>query len=121
MSSTDNSQKKPIGFSPEELKHPDRLLQLKITCRGCGQLVDRSEIMDYLNCVNNPDLETIIVCNENEVYHNEACANYGMFSCDPYEAYNPHIDFAEIERMYPPDLDRKAWIKELDRRIRRLP
>jgi hypothetical protein len=51
MSSTDNSQKKPIGFSPEELEHPERLLQLKIKCGGCDQIVDRTEILDYLNGV----------------------------------------------------------------------
>ena len=123
MSSKDNSQKKPMGYSPEELKHPERLLQLKIKCRGCNQLVNRTEIIDYLNGVNNPDLEPIIVFDENEIFHNEACMNYAMTPC-PMEvimAHNPHIDFEEIERLYPPDLDRKAWIKEVDRRIRGLP
>ncbi len=112
-----------MGVSPEELKHPERLLQLKIKCGGCDQLVDRTEILDYLNGINNPKLEPIIVFDENEVFHNEACMHYAMFG-DPFEMVvtnNPHVDFAEIARLYPPDLDMKAWIHEVDRRIRRLP
>jgi hypothetical protein len=106
MSSTDNSQKKPIGFSPEELEHPERLLQLKIKCGGCDQLIDRTEILDYLNGVNNPNLEPIVV-DGNQVFHNEACMHYAMFG-DPFEMVvqnNPHVDFAEVARLYP-----QIWI-----------
>jgi hypothetical protein len=49
--------------------------------------------------------------------------NYAMCG-DPFEMVvtnNRHVDFAEIARLYPPDLDMKAWIKEVDRRIRGLP
>jgi hypothetical protein len=119
MPSTD--KKKPIGFSPEELEHPERLLQLKITCGSCDQLIDRTEILDYLNGVNNPNLEPIIVFNENEVFHNEACMNFAMcnYPVEIIQAANPHVDSKIFEHMYYSD--RMTLIKEFDRIIKRLP
>jgi hypothetical protein len=120
MSSTDNSQKKPMGYSPEELKHLEKLLQLKIKCGGCDQLIDRTEILDSLNGLNNPNLEPIVVDGD-RVFHNETCMYFAMcnYPVEIIQAANPHVDPKIFERMY--DSDRMALIKEFDRIIKRLP
>jgi 5-methylcytosine-specific restriction endonuclease McrA len=44
-----------------ELRKSQKLTQLKCICEGCNQPVDKTEILDYLNGVNNPDLEPLVI------------------------------------------------------------
>lgn len=44
-----------------ELYKSQKLRQLKDICEGCNQPVDRTEILDYLNGINNPDPEPLVI------------------------------------------------------------
>jgi hypothetical protein len=78
-----------------KLAKSEKLRQLKHTCRGCGELVDRTEILDLLNGVSNPDLEPLVIYSEDEIYHNEKCMNWAFYNdyLDDVELMNPDIDW----------------------------